>query len=125
MDVRISMKKTVKLRDACREEGATNATEKNALSMIRNIMLAITETNGRIGREVRQAFDLDGTMLCAVQTLSNEESRCLVAEDDGQWMKNLDETIKKTRCFCIFDKLVQVKCFLLRAQQSQGAFLID
>ncbi len=110
-DVRARLEKcTTKIADAVLEDNATYATKKSGVTTIRDIIMAILQTTGRMGREIRNdEMIYEEDFLRAMGALSAGELMMLFMEDGGRWVRELDEVIAEAKSYCVFPDLKDVK----------------
>lgn len=82
------------------------ANKIHVVTVMREIISAVVNTNGRIGSECRKyGFEYDDHFLWAVQTLSAGQLARLRELDGGAWVTETLRLVKDAKDYCVFEKV--------------------
>lgn len=82
------------------------ANKIHVVTVMRDIISAVVNTNGRIGSECRKyGFQYDDHFLWAVQTLSAGQLARLRELERGAWVTETLQLVKDAKDYCVFKKV--------------------
>ena len=105
---------TASIAKQLQKDDATYATKRSGATVIRDILHAVFLTQGRMGRELRNClWGPDGDLVKALKTFTDEELVWLLDEDNGAWLRELDEVVHESNGYGLGDGLRAAKAMCL------------